>query len=133
MTDDVCILVIEDNEDDKELLEDLMRTSGVNCRWETVNYAEEGRDLLQDQESRFDLIFVDVGLPRMSGLDLIKDFEENRHYGKKPPAFFVMSGSINPKDREVAESFGSVRGYLSKPIRREDLVTAIVSTKDVHP
>lgn len=126
---DVCILVIEDNEDDKELIEDLMRTSGVSCHWETVNYAEEGRDLLQDQQMNYDLIFVDVGLPRMSGLDLIKEFEENRHYGKeKPPAFFVMSGSINPKDRQVAESFGSVRGYLSKPIRKEDIVTAIVST-----
>ena len=71
---DVCILVIEDNEDDKELIEDLMRTSGVSCHWETVNYAEEGRDLLQDQQMNYDLIFVDVGLPRMSGLDLIKEF-----------------------------------------------------------
>lgn len=125
---DVCILVIEDNEDDRELLEDLMRNSGVDCRWETVNYAEEGRDLLQDARTDFDLIFVDVGLPRMSGLELIKDFEDNQHYGKRAPAFFVMSGSINPRDREVAESFGSVRGYLSKPIRREDLVTAIISS-----
>ena len=127
---EVSILVIEDNEDDKELIEDLMRSSGANCNWKTVHYAEDGRDLLKLDEATYDLVFVDVGLPRMSGLELIKEFEENQHFGKKAPAIFVMSGSINPRDRQAAEAFGSVRGYLSKPIRKEDIVTAIGSVAD---
>jgi CheY-like chemotaxis protein len=68
------ILVVEDNEDigrfSTELLEDL----GYTVTW--ASHAEEALALLDRDEFAFDLVFSDIIMPGMNGVDLARSVRE---------------------------------------------------------
>jgi CheY-like chemotaxis protein len=63
-----CILVVEDNKDVGEFATQLLTELGHVTRLATN--ADEALGLLDEDSSRFDLVFTDVVMPGMSGIDL---------------------------------------------------------------
>jgi len=73
--------------------------------------AVEALDILLQEQ--FDLIVLDMGLPRIGGLDLLKRI---RHLGVNAPVL-VMTGGRQEAEARLA---GAV-GYLHKPFNLRDL------------
>ena len=63
-----CILVVEDNKEVGEFATQLLRELGHETRLAT--HADEALRLLGDEADAFDLVFTDVVMPGMSGIDL---------------------------------------------------------------
>lgn len=77
-------------------------------------------DALRQFDSRhFDIVIIDLMLGGRNGMDLLKEFKENREKNKNT-RFFIMTG----KDSSVDEALGHTMGvdeYLKKPVDREVL------------
>jgi signal transduction histidine kinase/CheY-like chemotaxis protein len=63
-----CILVVEDNKDVGEFATQLLTELGHDTRLATN--ADEALRILEEQAEMFDLVFTDVVMPGMSGIDL---------------------------------------------------------------
>ena len=63
-----CVLVVEDNEDVGRFSTELLQDLGYAIRW--VATAKDALAALAEDEFAFDLIFSDVIMPGMSGIDL---------------------------------------------------------------
>jgi PAS domain S-box-containing protein len=63
-----CILVVEDNKDVGEFATQLLSELGHDTRLATN--ADEALRMLEEQGEMFDLVFTDVVMPGMSGIDL---------------------------------------------------------------
>jgi len=104
-----CILVVDDDKMSLELAHDVLELDGFE-----VITAESGKDgVAKAQNSRPDLILMDICMPDMSGLQamcLLKDDEVIRHI---PIAALTASAMKGDAGRLLAEGFDAC---LQKPI-----------------
>lgn len=102
------VMIIEDEQDLREILCDHLEENG----WKIFPYAM-GRPAMEaipwDQP---DVVVVDLGLPDMDGLELIRALACSRSAGK--PAILALTGQAFPEDGEKCKSAGADR-VLFKP------------------
>ena len=103
------VLIVEDNELNMKLFNDLLEANGYASI--QTRSGVEAVELVRAQ--RPDLILMDIQLPEVSGLEVIrwlKDDEATRHIPVIAVTAFAMKG-----DEEKIRQ-GGCEAYLSKPI-----------------
>jgi CheY-like chemotaxis protein len=102
------ILVIEDNADGRESLRFLLQLWGHHV--ETAADGPEGLDKLRTHDP--DIALVDIGLPGMSGYDVVRCLRKSQ---ASVPRLIAMTGYGQPHDRQLAMEAG-FDSFLVKPI-----------------
>ncbi len=69
-----------------------------------------------------DIILLDINMPQMDGFQLIEQLQD-----KLTPVstVYMLSSSIDPKDRNMAMEFPAIKGFYSKPITVDQIVDLI--------
>ncbi len=102
----VRILVVDDEEEVRNLLQEILEDSG--CEAVTASQAYEGLKLFN--EGNFDAVFTDIGMPGMSGWELARAIRQQN--SQVPLAIITGWGeAVTATDRESA----AVDWVLSKP------------------
>ncbi len=104
------ILVVDDDILVLEALEELLTASGY-----VVRVATRGQEALEmlDKE-RFDLLILDVVMPKMTGLDLCREVRKRDDEMSKVK-IIMLTAKTEEKDVEIQEKYGCDL-YLTKPI-----------------
>ncbi len=69
-----------------------------------------------------DLILLDVGLPGISGFDLLQKVRKHPRFGAVP--VIILTGRVSPEDA-LHRLTGGADGYVSKPFQFDALAIAI--------
>jgi two-component system, response regulator len=120
--DAVDIVVVEDNPHDAELIVRALKSQKLANRIFIVNDGEEALDFVFCREKFADrnpskpikVIFLDLKLPKVSGLEVLKEVKGNEKT-KKLPVVIVTSSREDP-DIETAYALGA-NGYIVKPVQ----------------
>lgn len=103
------ILIVEDNPMNMELILDLLEFYGHN-----VTEAEDGIKALERlAEERFDIILLDMQLPKMDGLEVLERIKNNPSTACIP-VIAVTAHAMKGSEEHFIE-MGCV-DYISKPI-----------------
>ena len=113
------ILCIEDDAPLAQVLAMKLNLDGFNAR--TASDRQTIVAELQKLPSP-DLILLDVGLPGISGFDLLQKVRQHPKLGSVP--VIMLTGRANPEDVLHGMTNGA-DGYVSKPFRFDALTTAI--------
>lgn len=109
------ILVIEDDEDTAEMVCTLLETAG----YEAASVGKGGVALDEIAMMAPDLVLLDIHLPDMNGLEILKKV---RSHSFLP--MIVMSGFERDRDRVVALEAGA-DDFMSKPFSPDELVARV--------
>lgn len=115
----IKILVAEDNSVNQEVIKRMLRLEGFADITMAGNGAE-AVELVQkayDTSKQFDIIFMDVQMPKMDGLTATKLIKNNLRYTNPIIALTAFADESNVK--ECLSS--GMSGFLSKPIKRMNL------------
>jgi two-component system chemotaxis response regulator CheY len=119
------ILVVEDDYGSRRMMEKLLEPYG---RVDAVVDGEQAVEAFKDaweESSPYDLVFMDIMMPKMDGHEALKRLRElERGMGVRPPneAKVVMTSVLeDPKNVIEAYYGGSATSYLIKPMDREKL------------
>jgi two-component system response regulator PhoP len=106
------ILIVEDELRLREHLRDRLRKNGY-----VVEVAADGEEgLYYGQQFPLDLAVIDIGLPKISGIELIRRFRSNgRHF-----PILILTARRNWQDKVEGLETGA-DDYLVKPFRFEEL------------
>ncbi|MDO9212822.1 MAG: response regulator [Methylococcales bacterium] len=105
-------------EDDARLLVILGRMiTALGFTVITAESAEQALEVLT--ETKLTGILLDLGLPKMSGMELLRHLKANKTTAKIP--VFIMSGAI---DTGEAKTRGAL-GFLKKPVTRDNVIDAL--------
>lgn len=119
MREHTRILVIEDNDDVREMLRELLEYAG----YEVIEAADGPAGISLYRIARADLIITDLLMPQMSGLDAI--LEVRRDY---PDAKIIAISGGGRQDEDgilsLARRFGASR-TLQKPFRLQEMLEAV--------
>ncbi|HEX9980194.1 MAG TPA: response regulator [Flavobacterium sp.] len=67
------------------------------------------------------VLFLDINMPSMSGWDFLKHFGEFSPSVHSQFQIYILSSSVDRRDKERAENCEYVSGFLSKPLVAETL------------
>ena len=110
------ILVIEDEAQLRNQIREQLKSAGY-----AVDVAEDGREgLFMGQEYPFDLAVVDLGLPQMSGIEVIQNWRSN---GRQFPVL-ILTARGRWQDKVEGLDAGA-DDYVVKPFHHEELLARV--------
>ena len=118
------ILLVEDNLVNQKLAVSLFKKWG-----HTVSVAENGQEALELLENRrFDIIFMDMQMPIMGGLEATRIFRQREiDSGLQRTPIIAMTANAMDKDRDDCLQAG-MDDHISKPINVKNLQECLVTT-----
>lgn len=123
------VLVVDDSATIRSIIKRSieMSRSDLDC----VYLAENGVEALEVLGTkRVDLVFADLNMPTMGGLELVQKMSESNLFASIPVV--IVSSERSQTRIEELESQG-IKAYLTKPIRPESLqkvMKEILSTEE---
>jgi CheY-like chemotaxis protein len=123
--------------DDDELFKRVLKMTLIKYPlFKHVLYFESGLPLIKylkenynDRNNLPDVLFVDLGMPACSGWDVLKFLDLYLPAFAKRISIYVISVSIDPRDRERALRYDFVKDYLYKPLQKDHLVAVANEAK----
>ncbi len=117
-TDPVAVLIVDDEPEAVEEMTELLSTMGLRCFG-----AASGPDALDlvDREPGINIAVVDLKMPGMDGLELVRRLHQNP--ARDIQCIMVSGhGNMNVVQRAMHEN---VREFLSKPIDSDELIDGV--------
>ncbi len=112
-------LVAEDNTINQKLIKRVLEDYGLKVT--LANHGKEALEIYQKDPTAYDLIFMDIQMPIMGGIDATKEliaFEKSHNITHTP--IIALTANALQGDREKYLSHG-MDDYVSKPIGLEEL------------
>ena len=118
--DTAKILIVDDAIAFRRILERVLTASGymvIQCR-----DGKEALEKLNSPGERFDLAIVDIEMPQIDGLELLRQIRSSPQWHSLP--VIVLTSRENHQYRQIASNLGATH-YFTKPFRQDELLEAI--------
>lgn len=118
MNENIKILVVEDDRAVRNLISTTLQINDYE-----YDLAIDGKNALQLMTSnKYDIVFIDLGLPDIDGIEIIKKF---RDFSTTP--IIVISARTHDEDKIEALDAGA-DDFLTKPFNVDELLARVRST-----
>jgi two-component system chemotaxis response regulator CheY len=118
------ILIVDDSSMSRRITRGILESAGHE-----VTEAADGMAALERYSiEKPDLVLLDMVMAGMYGLDVLQKLREIDGQAK----IIVATADIQHSTREMAENAGS-SGFLTKPIKKEALLTLVNSVLEERP
>ena len=115
------VLVVEDNRINQQVALRLLSRLGIEAA-----LAENGAEALAMVNARdFDIVFMDMQMPVMDGLEATRAIRRSSGRGRNVP-IVAMTANAFAADREACRKAG-MTGFLPKPVERDDLLAVLAA------
>lgn len=124
----IHILVAEDNDINWEIISTLLDMNGISS--ERALNGKEALELIKDENNkgRYDLIFMDIQMPIMNGLDAAREIRKlNSDYAKNIPIIAMTADAFYENVVECLEA--GMNGHIAKPIDMKLVLAEIKKIK----
>lgn len=121
---ELCVLAVDDNAGTLKIMELALSMIGVG-KVHTAPNGKYAKDLLKLYQGRVDLIVCDWNMPKLTGLELLKDIRIE--HPEMP--FMMVTGNADIESVKKAHKHG-VSAYITKPFSPQqfkDKITAVLS------
>jgi CheY-like chemotaxis protein len=107
------VLLVDDDEDDRTLFTEALAVldKSIQC-WTAVDGKHALDLLMYDLVVLPDVIFVDLNMPKMNGLEFLMSVKKHRGYKNIPVIIYTTSS--NPEDIRKSKDLGAV-DFVTKP------------------
>ncbi|MCB1309303.1 MAG: response regulator, partial [Leptospiraceae bacterium] len=114
------VLVVDDNENSRELLAEMLRSFSFQV--ELTSSAPAALVSIWNNEASYDVVLMDWSMPEMDGITASRIIKER--LGEKAPAIIIITAFGNEQIREKART--EVSGFLIKPVQQSVLLETIL-------
>ncbi len=112
------ILVIDDEVNIRKSLEEILQDEGYEVI--TVASGEEGIEIIKDEHEIFDLVLLDIKLPGIDGLEVLKRIKE-----KSPAVEVVMISGHGTIESAVEAMKMGAYDFLEKPLSMKRVLITV--------
>lgn len=106
------IFLVDDDADDRELFQSAVNSFSSDNRIVEAVDGKEALGLLNQNDFPFpDIIFLDLNMPKVNGLEVLKAIKKNPKYKSIP--IFIYTTSNAKEDKELCLAEGA-SGFITK-------------------
>jgi len=129
MSDEIQILLVEDNPGDVRLTREALRGARVANELHVVGDGEEAIDFLRRRgvhadAPRPDIVLLDLNLPRVEGGEVLAEIKADPQLAKIPIIVLTSSSA----EADIQRAYGlHANCYISKPVDFTEFIGAVQS------
>ncbi len=129
-TEPLRLLLVEHNPSDVIQFKKAMSTCSEQVDAHIIHDSEMVHDFLQNHKDKYgkpmpDIIIMDLSLPKLSGMQLLKSIKKNTQMMETP--VIILTNSINRKEMMEAYRFGAA-GFIQKSVNLDEYTETIEAT-----
>ncbi len=117
------IFIVDDDPIHQQIAKIMIERQAISSHIRVFSDAQDVLDLLRenagDVQALPDLILLDLNMPVMDGWEFLEEYAEFQDQLPKQIRIFVLTSSIDEKDKERVNAYSFVTGYLTKPLSKE--------------
>jgi CheY-like chemotaxis protein len=121
-------LLVEDDEDDQSIFKIAYKTAGIENELVIMNNGEEALEYLKKTKEAPFVIISDINMPRMNGIELLKEMKHERMAQFKSIPYLIISSSTSELEIIAAYTCGA-QGYFGKTMSMIDQVELLMDIK----
>lgn len=114
------ILIVEDDPDNQELLEEIISSYVPDYKF--MSFDSGDKALEAAQKIPFDMVFMDMSIPKKNGYEVIKELRNTKNYQTVPIIALTAHTLKGMKERVLSSGFTE---YLSKPCNPDIIINII--------
>jgi len=112
------ILTVEDSPATQKFISFTLKYKGYDVV--TANDGVEGMEKLTGDS--FDLVILDIMMPRMNGLEVLEEIKKNPEFSSIP--VIMLTSEKGADDRATAMNLGAIN-FINKPFQPPELLDAV--------
>ena len=113
------VLIVDDSRFNRQILARFVKWAGVSH----IEFAADGQEGLEKLESFApDLILVDMGMPRLGGIEMTQRIRQNPAYADLP---ILIQTTLNSDQQRVACFKAGATDILSKPVNPGECIARV--------
>ncbi|WP_291906185.1 response regulator [Chitinophaga sp. CB10] len=117
------IFIVDDDPIHQQIAKIMIERQGISSNIRVFSDAQEVLDYFRENTKEAaalpDLILLDLNMPVMDGWEFLDEYAGFQAELPKSIKIFVLTSSIDEKDKERVRSYSFVSGYLTKPLSKE--------------
>ncbi|NLR58527.1 response regulator [Chitinophaga polysaccharea] len=117
------IFIVDDDPIHQQIAKIMIERQAISNHIRVFSDAQDVLDYLRTNagspEALPDLILLDLNMPVMDGWEFLEEYAGFCTELPKNIRIFVLTSSIDEKDKERVSGYSFVTGYLTKPLSKE--------------
>ena len=130
LPEELSLLVVDDNRFNRSLAATVLRKMG-GPGWKVSQAEGGGQALARLEETFFDIIFMDVQMPEMDGLEATRLIRKREETAEKHSLIIAMTAYAMEGDRQMCLDAG-MDDYIAKPVEADQLLKVITKNLTQH-
>ncbi|MGE0930675.1 response regulator [Peijinzhouia sedimentorum] len=107
------VLIIDDDPINNLICEKILQIKGISSNSYSFTSASKALDFLAEIEGETPAaILLDLNLPEIDGWQFLEKFQ----FLNIKTTIFILTSSIDPRDKNRSEAYKDVKGFFTKPL-----------------
>ena len=125
MTHPATIVLIDDDEINNLVCQLVIQQTAPAARLQTFTSPHQGLEYLEKHCARPisqtdpAVLLLDINMPQMSGWQILDALSKNESAVRQGVRIYILSSSVNQKDKDHAGAYPLVAGFISKPLTED--------------
>ncbi len=119
------LIIIDDDPIHQKIVQIILKKQDTFDEIDSYTEAEIAVEMLEEnaknRDNLPDVILLDLNMPVMDGWDFLESFEKIKNKLLKTIKIFVVTSSVDEKDKSRAKQYNSVVDYITKPLSDESV------------
>jgi CheY-like chemotaxis protein len=104
----------------------MLQKTLIDVQIKTFTLPSEGLLFIKNKyqaSTNHTVLFLDLNMPEFTGWEFLKKFEKLNEKIKDKVSIYLLSSSVIKSDWDKAEANKYVKGFVSKPLYRETIIS----------
>lgn len=123
--DSIRILMIDDNIVDQIVFKETLEKIKIKSNIKSIQDGAEASNEVNKKDLNYDIIFLDIGLPKRSGIEILRLIKSNNNMLGIP--VIIYTSSITREDMNLCHKIGC-NGYIIKNLSQKLLAKSLETT-----
>lgn len=131
MTTPLKYIFVDDDEFSNWIYSIVVKEVAGEADIKTFTVPGEALEFIQTQYERIEgptILFLDINMPMINGWQFLVYYAEFSEALKSQISIYILSSSVDERDRNMAEGNKNVKGFISKPLTIE-VVRSIIENR----